>query len=58
MAHRNPSENEDEPEVLRPTQSRASRKAGPRHSPRRAQAPFRRGQDPHRPGRPRLQGKH
>jgi len=28
MAHRKPNESEDEPEVLRPTQSRASRKAG------------------------------
>ncbi len=58
MAHRKPNESEDEPEVLRPTQSRASRKAGPRYSLRHAQAPFRRGQDPHRPGRARLQGKH
>jgi transposase-like protein len=33
-------------------------KTGPRYSPRHAQAPFRRGQDPHRPGRAPRRGKH
>ena len=58
LAHRNPKESEDEPEILRPTRPCASRKAGPRYSPRRAQAPFRRGQDPHRPRRAARRGKH
>ncbi len=34
LAHRNPKESEDEPEILRPTRLCASRKAGPRYSPR------------------------
>jgi len=58
LAHRNPKESEDEPELRRPTHAGASRKAGPRYSPRHAQAPFRRGQDPHRPGRAPRRGKH
>ena len=29
LAHRNPKESEDEPEILRPTHAGASRKAGP-----------------------------
>jgi hypothetical protein len=45
LAHRNPKESEDEPEILRPNRPCASRKAGPRHPSRHAQAPFRRGQD-------------
>ncbi len=43
---------------LRPTRPCASRKAGPRHLPRRAQAPFRRWQDPHCLGRARALLKH
>ena len=40
LAHRNPKESEDEPEILRPTHAGTSRKAGPRYSPRHAQAPL------------------
>ncbi len=58
LAHRNPKESEDEPEILRPTHAGTSRKAGPRYSPRHAQAPFRRGKDPHRPGRAHIVLKH
>ena len=32
LAHRNPKESEDEPEILRPTHAGTSRKAGPRYS--------------------------
>ena len=51
LAHRNPKESEDKPEILRPTHAGTSRKTGPRYSPRHAQAPFCRGQGPYRPGR-------
>ena len=58
MARGNPNESEDELEILRPAHACTSRKTGPRYSPRRAQAPSCRGQDPHRPGRAPRRGKH
>ena len=58
LAHHNPKESEDEPEILRPTHAGTSRKTGPRYSPCHAQAPFRRGQYPHCHGRSRLRGTH
>ncbi len=45
LAHRNPKESEDEPEILHPTQAGASRKTGPRYSRLQRQTMFRRGQD-------------